>query len=98
MDSQVTKESLNEDKEIEIRNKLDNFEVKYKKKRIYAFFKRLMDIVGALIGLLLIGWLMIIIAIIIKSILFYCNFLASSICSFVKLKSCPLFFIKLCKF
>lgn len=40
--------------------------VKYKKKLIYSFFKRLMDFFGALLGLILLSWLFLIIAILVK--------------------------------
>ncbi len=67
MNSLVTNESPEQDdKEIEIKNKIENFEIKYKKKRIYSFFKRVIDFFGSLICILLLSWLMIIIAIVIK--------------------------------
>ena len=40
--------------------------VKYKKKPIYSFLKRCIDIFGALFGIILLSWLMIIVAILVK--------------------------------
>lgn len=44
----------------------DEIIVKYKKKYIYSFFKRLIDFIGALLGLILLSWLFLIIAILVK--------------------------------
>lgn len=41
-------------------------EVKYKKKPIYCFLKKCVDFFGALLGIILLSWLMIIIAILVK--------------------------------
>lgn len=40
--------------------------IHYKKKRIYLFFKRAIDLIGALLGLVLLSWLFLIIAIMVK--------------------------------
>lgn len=47
-------------------NDLQIVEVKFKKKRFYQFLKRVVDFFGALVGLILLSWLMIILAILIK--------------------------------
>lgn len=46
---------------------MDNVvEVKFKKKYIYSFFKRFFDIILSLLGIILLSWLLVIIAIIVK--------------------------------
>jgi len=40
--------------------------VRYKKKYIYSFFKRIFDFTGALLGIILLSWLFLIIAILVK--------------------------------
>lgn len=40
--------------------------LKYKKKRIYSFFKRIIDFLGAFLGIILLSWLFIILAILVK--------------------------------
>ena len=44
---------------------IDN-KIKYKKKPIYSFFKRFFDIILSLLGIILLSWFMIIIAILVK--------------------------------
>ncbi len=67
MNSLVIKESPErDDKEIEINNKIENFEIKYKRKKIYFFIKQVIDFFDSLICILLLSWFMIIIEIVIK--------------------------------
>ena len=47
-------------------NNCEQIVVKYKNKKIYEFIKRIIDFFGALVALILVSWLMVLIAIIIK--------------------------------
>lgn len=45
---------------------VESITVTYKKKPVYSFFKRMIDIIGAFLGIVLLSWLFILLAILVK--------------------------------